>query len=1170
MKVFLSCVSSEFASYRTGLAAQLAALKPGEDPIEVKIQEDFSQGPFTLLERLAEYVRGCDAVVHLAGVVCGARPTPEHVRALYARMGWTLPVLLPERSYTQWEVQLALRFDRRLFCYFAGEHAPRDTDEATRQSTDECALQTAHVEWLQQSGMHYSTFENHNELLREVLRDLGVADRARICNLPFASIGSLFKGRDDFLGRLHNTLGTVQHRGLTRAAAITGKATTAIYGLGGIGKTRTAVEYAHRFADEYTALLFATADSPQALESNLARLTGAAVLNLPEKVEAAAHEQVAAVLRWLRLHPGWLLILDNVDTEESARAAEGMLSAIASAGHVIVTSRLSRWGAEVETLDLDLLDEASSTAFLLERTRLHRRGEADDLAHARELSLILGQLSLALEQAAAYINELECSFSDYVSRWYASHGRLIGYHDERTTHYPASVAVTWLTTFEQLTPDGRRLLQILAWLAPEPVPVTFMQAEGGPFAAEIAEPLDEPHRAALAEKSESALSNLRRYSLVSSSADKGSFVVHRLVQDVTRNNLAETDRELRLTAAVRWADGSFVGDPIDVRTWPVLDPLVPHVQSVVEFAERHGLSGRTPRLITQLARLFFQRAQWKVAEPLIRRALEINEVSHGPKSPEVALNLEMLGVLLKNMNRISEAEEVCRRGLLIWTSSEVADATPAQAIMQIAVLLQNMGRVEASEGAIRYVLETMESAFPPDSVHIGDYLMLLSRVLQDTNRLAEAEPALRRALAIFEANYGPDHPDVARALRDLAELLEKTSRFAEAEPLIRRALAIYQASYGPDHPDLARALGRLVVLLEGTKDFAEAEPLLRRALAIYETSYGPDALYVGFALAHLAAILQMTNRLAEAEPLLQRALEIFEKSDGLDRPRIAKALIGLAELLEKTSRFAEAEPLIRRALAIYQASYGPDALDVAIALAHLAVLLQNTNRLADAEPLMRRALEIYENNKGSDHAPVAANLSQLASLLESAKHYAEAEQLYRRALEIDEKNCGQVHPNIARDITNLGMVVWRNKNLEEAEQLFRRALEVDEKNYGPDDPKVAYPLRMLARLLAYLRREKEAESLMRRALELLLKPTRATGREHPDLRATIESFRLVLKAAGRTPRQIQNALRTIAPELNFADLSSNKPSDSSVHGVFNQIRNSFRRPRKRSTKTGGE
>lgn len=257
-------------------------------------------------------------------------------------------------------------------------------------------------------------------------------------------------------------------------------------------------------------------------------------------------------------------------------------------------------------------------------------------------------------------------------------------------------------------------------------------------------------------------------------------------------------------------------------------------------------------------------------------------------------------------------------------------------------------------------------------------------------------------------------------------------------------------------------------------------------------------------------------------------------------------------------------------MAIYQASYGPDALDVAIALAHLAVLLQNTNRLADAEPLMRRALEIYENNKGSDHAPVAANLSQLASLLESAKHYAEAEQLYRRALEIDEKNCGQVHPNIARDITNLGMVVWRNKNLEEAEQLFRRALEVDEKNYGPDDPKVAYPLRMLARLLAYLRREKEAESLMRRALELLLKPTRATGREHPDLRATIESFRLVLKAAGRTPRQIQNALRTIAPELNFADLSSNKPSDSSVHGVFNQIRNSFRRPRKRSTKTGGE
>src|SRR5664280_2454707 len=101
MKVFLSCVSSEFRSYRLRLAAQLAALP--HQKFEVKVQEDFEQGGFTLLDQLAAYVRDCDLVIHLAGDAWGARPTPEHVRAMFARLGVPPPVPLPALSFTQWE-----------------------------------------------------------------------------------------------------------------------------------------------------------------------------------------------------------------------------------------------------------------------------------------------------------------------------------------------------------------------------------------------------------------------------------------------------------------------------------------------------------------------------------------------------------------------------------------------------------------------------------------------------------------------------------------------------------------------------------------------------------------------------------------------------------------------------------------------------------------------------------------------------------------------------------------------------------------------------------------------------------------------------------------------------------------------------------------------------------
>lgn len=114
MKLFLSCVSSEFRSYRLKLANQLGALK--HQPYEVKVQEDFTQGGFTLLDQLAEYIRDCDLVIHLVGNACGARPSDEHVRALFAHLNLPAPDPLPQLSYTQWEYDLAMRFARPILC----------------------------------------------------------------------------------------------------------------------------------------------------------------------------------------------------------------------------------------------------------------------------------------------------------------------------------------------------------------------------------------------------------------------------------------------------------------------------------------------------------------------------------------------------------------------------------------------------------------------------------------------------------------------------------------------------------------------------------------------------------------------------------------------------------------------------------------------------------------------------------------------------------------------------------------------------------------------------------------------------------------------------------------------------------------------------------------------
>src|SRR5664279_2522890 len=315
-----------------------------------------------------------------------------------------------------------------MLVYLAASEAPRDCPLPVQQSDDAPRLQQAHTAAIKAGGKHYGTFTGYNSLLREVFHDLGLEPDLKIDNLPFESLGSLFKGREEFLGKMHAALGRVEHRGHQRFAALTASATSAtVYGLGGIGKPRAAIEYAHRYAEEYTALLFVRADAPGGLQQNLAALCGPELLELPEKDAREIDVQVAAVLQWLQQHAGWLLIFDNADTNDAAQAVQELLGRLTPSGQVLVTSRLSNWPGAVESLALDVLEEADAAAFLLERTEARRRKATDDAAQARAPAVELGRLALALEQAGAYIEHYRCTFATYFAEWQQQREKAVSY-----------------------------------------------------------------------------------------------------------------------------------------------------------------------------------------------------------------------------------------------------------------------------------------------------------------------------------------------------------------------------------------------------------------------------------------------------------------------------------------------------------------------------------------------------------------------------------------------------------------------------------------------------------------------------------------------------------------------------------------------------------------------
>lgn len=286
--------------------------------------------------------------------------------------------------------------------------------------------------------------------------------------------------------------------------------------------------------------------------------------------------------------------------------------------------------------------------------------------------------------------------------------------------YPKSVAVTWQTTFDELGESARQLLQHLAWVSPAPIPESLLDvsiAEG----ENKADPF-------------MALAKLESYSLVTRATDSPSFSVHRLVQEVTRRQCEDPDYT-RLDEALRWIDAAFVGDPQDVRNWPVLNPLQPHVQTVITYADKAGIATPVARLMNDLGLMHLAKSLYKEAEPLMRRALAIDEKSFGENHPRVANDLNNLAELLRKTNHLVEAEPLIRRALRI-----------------------------------------NEASLGPDHPNVATNLNNLAQLLQNTNCLIDAEPLMRRALVIFIKSASAEHPRSRIARNNYISLLQGLGR----------------------------------------------------------------------------------------------------------------------------------------------------------------------------------------------------------------------------------------------------------------------------------------------------------------------------------------------------------------------------------------------------------
>ncbi|GHH82321.1 tetratricopeptide repeat protein [Streptomyces capitiformicae] len=631
--------------------------------------------------------------------------------------------------------------------------------------------------------------------------------------LPGSASG-VFVGREDELAGLRAMLtgeGT---------AAVTQAAVRAIHGLGGVGKSTLALQYAHRYRGEYTLVWWMTAESAESIVRSLSEL---AMSLCPHWAGAASPDERAAwAMLWLQEHSDWLLIFDNIENPAHLRPYLGTLHR----GHHLATSRKATgWHALAPTMALGLLPLEKATDLLCTLVAFPDGTATDhDRDAARELARTLGCLPLALEQAGAYAFQTGTDLDTYRQ----SLGLVLdevteGIDPERT------IARIWDHTITAITdrnPLAVTLLTVMAWLAPDDIPRTYL----APLA---------PTSIAL----NSALGVLHTYNMVTFT-DQKNLNVHRLVQTVLRTRGNPPPGRADAERLIHQAMPSHDGSPAPAEQW---QQWLPHITALAESSPPDHMAAAETIMAYRTATDYLHRQGRTVhAVSLLQAILAHAERTLGDTHPATLTSRHQLAYAYKEAGNPERAIPL-HETTLAQREQTLGHTHPSTLTSRngLATAYDDAGDLERAIPLYETTLAQREQTLGhthPSTLTSRNNLAYAHWKARD---LEQAIPLYETTLAQREQVLGHTHPDTLTSRSNLAVAFETAGDLERAIPLYEATLAQREQTLGHTHPSTLTSRGILANAYANAGDLERAIPLYETTLAQREQVLGhthPDTL----------------------------------------------------------------------------------------------------------------------------------------------------------------------------------------------------------------------------------------------------------------------------------------------------------------------------------------
>jgi tetratricopeptide (TPR) repeat protein len=753
----------------------------------------------------------------------------------------------------------------------------------------------------------------------------------------------------------------------------------AITGLGGVGKTQIALEFAYRTRERYpeSSIFWIPATNDESLRQAYQDLGWQlGILGLEE-------EQVDVkklVQRHLSQETAgrWLLIFDNVDNMDMLVQNTGSRDTSLvlkdylptnSQGCFIFTTRNRKIAVKLahgNVIEISEMDEEMATQ-LLTNSLINR----DLPKNCPDTTLLLKQLSflpLAITQATAYINQNGITLSEYSTLLQDQEQNIIellseDFEDEgRYTDIKNPIATTWLISFEQIRkfdPLAAEFLSFMSCLDPRDIPQSLL-----PPASSKKQEID-------------AVGTLSAFSFVTRRPADCSFDLHPLVHLATRNWLRREESLAQWTAKTTRRLAEVFPDH-DHKNRSLWRAYLPHARYVLLSNLIDDLSVERMELIRKFGMCLYSDGRYKDAERAFFQLMKIKQRVLGKEHPSTLASMGNLASTYRNQGRWKEAEELERQ--VMETFKRVMGLEHLDTLTSMANLAStylNQGQWKEAELLQVQVMETIKKVLGPEHPNTLASMANLASTFRSQGRWTAAEELEVEVMKTRNVVLGTEHPSTLTSMGNLASTYWNQGRLKEAEELERQVMETFKRVLGLEHPDTLTSMANLASTYLNQSQWKEAEHLQVQVMETSKKVLGIEHPSTLTNMANLASTYMNQGRLKEAEHLNMQVIETRKKALGIEHPSTLTSIANLASMYSYQSRWKEAEALFVQVIETEKRVLGAAHPDTLTVMNNLAVTWKGQGLQKDALALMEECYMLRNRTLGPGHPDALSSLDAL-------------------------------------------------------------------------------------------------------------------------------------------------------------------------------------------------